>query len=262
MDDRYDRRSNRNQHESDFYDYGSRQAQQWDQTPGQAGEVQDRSDYRMTTRYGNDSDSYDAGHRDRNQRRELPTQGHQHNQAFAAGSSIAPDYRDTRGYGRFTADSYGGRDYAYRQDPNYGSRGFGAAGYGASYGSGSGYGTHDSDRGFFERAGDEIASWFGDDAATRRREQDHRGAGPQNYTRSDQRILDDICDRLTEDRYVDASDITVTVQEREVTLDGSVTSKQAKRRAEDVADHVTGVGHVQNNLRVKDRQKTEERQTL
>ncbi|HEX2793663.1 MAG TPA: BON domain-containing protein, partial [Croceicoccus sp.] len=109
---------------------------------------------------------------------------------------------------------------------------------------------------------DEIASWFGDDAATRRREQDHRGAGPQNYTRSDQRILDDICDRLTEDRYVDASDITVTVQEREVTLDGSVTSKQAKRRAEDVADHVTGVGHVQNNLSVKDRQKTEERQTL
>ena len=32
----------------------------------------------------------------------------------------------------------------------------------------------DSDRGFFERAGDEIASWFGDDDAERRRESDHR----------------------------------------------------------------------------------------
>jgi hypothetical protein len=32
----------------------------------------------------------------------------------------------------------------------------------------------DEDRGFFERAGDEVASWFGDDEAERRREQDRR----------------------------------------------------------------------------------------
>lgn len=32
----------------------------------------------------------------------------------------------------------------------------------------------DDDRGFFERAGDEIASWFGDDDAERRRRQDER----------------------------------------------------------------------------------------
>ena len=32
-------------------------------------------------------------------------------------------------------------------------------------------------RGFFERAGDEVASWFGDDDAGRRREQDERGSG-------------------------------------------------------------------------------------
>lgn len=32
----------------------------------------------------------------------------------------------------------------------------------------------DEDRGFFERAGDEIASWFGDDDAQRRRERDER----------------------------------------------------------------------------------------
>jgi len=33
------------------------------------------------------------------------------------------------------------------------------------------------ERGFFERAGDEIASWFGDDDAERRRERDHRMEG-------------------------------------------------------------------------------------
>jgi len=35
------------------------------------------------------------------------------------------------------------------------------------------------DRGFFERAGDEIASWFGDDDADRRRRQDQRHEGPE-----------------------------------------------------------------------------------
>jgi hypothetical protein len=34
--------------------------------------------------------------------------------------------------------------------------------------------SRDHDRGFFERAGDEIASWFGDDDAERRRRQDER----------------------------------------------------------------------------------------
>jgi hypothetical protein len=33
---------------------------------------------------------------------------------------------------------------------------------------------HDSDRGFFERAGDEVRSWFGDEEAERRRERDQR----------------------------------------------------------------------------------------
>src|SRR5262245_35815476 len=38
---------------------------------------------------------------------------------------------------------------------------------------GRGYATRE-DRGFFERAGDEIASWFGDDDAERRRREDAR----------------------------------------------------------------------------------------
>jgi len=36
---------------------------------------------------------------------------------------------------------------------------------------------YDRDRGFFERAGDEVRSWFGDDDAERRRREDERHAG-------------------------------------------------------------------------------------
>lgn len=130
---------------------------------------------------------------------------------------------------------------------------FGASssgGYGEDYRDHSYARHHDTDRGFFEKAGDEIASWFGDEDAARRREDDHRGRGPKDYTRSDERIREDVNDRLTEDWRVDASDVTVSVSQGEVTLSGTDTGRQAKRRAEDVAEDVSGVKHVQNNLRV------------
>lgn len=114
----------------------------------------------------------------------------------------------------------------------------------------------DPDRGFFERAGDEVASWFGDDDAQRRREMDarYRGRGPKNYTRSDERIAEDVNDRLADDAHIDATDIEVSVSGGEVTLNGTVTERFAKRRAEDVAERVSGVKHVQNNLRVSGQQ--------
>jgi hypothetical protein len=42
---------------------------------------------------------------------------------------------------------------------------------------GAGARGHDDDRGFFERAGDEVRSWFGDEEAERRRERDQYGYG-------------------------------------------------------------------------------------
>ena len=108
-----------------------------------------------------------------------------------------------------------------------------------------------AERGFLARAGDQVASWFGDVEAARRVEQDHRGKGPANYKRTDERILEDACDRLTEDWEVDARNIQVTVHGGEVTLDGTVSNRAAKRRAEDIVEDVSGVGHVQNNLRVQ-----------
>lgn len=111
-------------------------------------------------------------------------------------------------------------------------------------------------RGWLERAGNEVASWFGlDDAGQYRREDErraaqHRGRGPRGYSRSDERIREDVSDRLADDAYVDASDIDITVSGGEVTLTGTVDHRMVKRRAEDIAESVPGVRHVQNNLRV------------
>ena len=163
---------------------------------------------------------------------------------YASGSYGPSRYgnREGRGFRSFTGDDFGGADFSGPQRP-YGT--YGAAPRSA-YGS---YGDR-SERGFFERAGDEVASWFGDEDATRRREQDHRGRGPAGYTRSDERIREDANDKLTDDWRVDARAVEVSVASGEVTLDGTVPSREQKRRAEDLVDSLSGVKHVQNNLRV------------
>lgn len=108
------------------------------------------------------------------------------------------------------------------------------------------------ERDLWDRASDEVASWFGDDDAESRRAMDrHRGKGPKGYKRTDARIEEDLNDRLSEDNALDASDIEVTVSEGEVTLNGFVGDRFDKRRAEDIADSVSGVTHVQNNLRIR-----------
>lgn len=116
-------------------------------------------------------------------------------------------------------------------------------------------GPYDHDRGWWDRARDEVLSWTGDEDAERRRHMDemrsHSGRGPKGYTRSDERIREDVSDRLTDDWLVDASNIEVTVLGGEVTLSGTVDSRQAKHRAEDCAESVPGVRDVQNNLRVQ-----------
>jgi osmotically-inducible protein OsmY len=158
--------------------------------------------------------------------------------------------RDMRGgssQGGFSGNDYArgyyGADQDYRQDDRRGSGDWGQR--------------ESGERGFWNRASDEVSSWFGDDDAERRRRMDeqrggmHRGRGPKGYTRSDERIHEDVNDRLSDDPYVDASEIEVSVSSCEVTLSGTVDSRDAKRRAEDIAEQVSGVQHVQNNLRVQ-----------
>jgi hypothetical protein len=77
------------------------------------------------------------------------------------------------------------------------------------------------------------------------------GKGPKGYVRSDERIREDVCDRLSVDDEIDASDVTVTVKGGEVTLEGSVVDRHSKHRAEDITDSVPGVRDVTNRLRAR-----------
>jgi osmotically-inducible protein OsmY len=111
--------------------------------------------------------------------------------------------------------------------------------------------------GFFERISDEIRSWLGDEEAERRhRRMDemrrgiYAGRGPRGYRRSDERIREDVNERLTDDWRVDASDVEVSVDNGVVTLTGRLGSRKEKWRAEDVVESVSGVTDVRNQLRV------------
>lgn len=108
------------------------------------------------------------------------------------------------------------------------------------------------ERTFWDRAADEVATWWGDRDAEARRDADgrHRGAGPRGYQRSDARISEDVHDQLTEDAWLDASDITVRVEQGRVELRGLVLSHDDRRRAGEIADRVAGVTAVDNDLRI------------
>jgi hypothetical protein len=79
----------------------------------------------------------------------------------------------------------------------------------------------------------------------------HRGRGPKGYRRADERIHEEACERLTDDHFVDASEIAIAVTNGEVTISGTVDSRDQKRRAESVVDTVAGVRDVHNRLRVR-----------
>jgi osmotically-inducible protein OsmY len=180
------------------------------------------------------------------------------------GRAYGRDYanRDYLGYGGNTepgrpfgyARAYGSPNRIYEGNDQ---RDFGRAARGPDY---DDYnrdlylrgGRGDERRPSYDRGNDDIPSWFEDEEAARRREADlHRGRGPKNYVRSDERIREDLSDQLADDPYLDASNIEVAVAKAEITLNGVVPSRNQKRRAEDHAECVSGVTHVQNNLRVR-----------
>jgi len=77
------------------------------------------------------------------------------------------------------------------------------------------------------------------------------GKGPKGYQRSDERIGEDICRRLTEHPDVDASEIDVQVKDGTVTLSGTVDDRHSRWAAEDAVSEIHGVREVQNNIRVQ-----------
>lgn len=240
-------------------------------------------------RYGREShDQHNRGEYNRvnyfpdnDENRRLDDRDYEANRFGVSGTyGYRGDEEGSYGSNRGWQNQYGRRDE--RDYGNYGT-GYGAAGsFGSTYGGlgdygGSRYmnnwrrerygrdydqtsGARDSrdyerrdDRNLWDRTRDKVSSRFDDDDRERRTERvsgPYRGKGPKGYSRSDERILEDVCDRLSDDDALDASDIEVKVQGAEVVLDGRVQTREAKRRAEDLAEDITGVRNVLNNLRV------------
>ncbi len=180
-------------------------------------------------------------------------------------------YDAPRDYGRKAYDRGGYGEAAfggYPREPSHRMASGGTGGYDYERGYGEG-GRPDTARAerfedagqrageFLHRAGERVATWFAGGGDSRPGQDDgargHRGRGPKGYTRSDERISDDIHDRLTDDDWLDASNIVVAVSGGEVTLSGTVDGRDDKHRAERIVEDVAGVTHVQNNLRRTDR---------
>lgn len=264
MDERY-RGSGPQQGKRDRWDRQGRQDEQFSSESGsQFG------DSRAWDQGRDRWQSEGASHRGYGAQPSYPREDYgRHGGVYGSDTSPLDDYdrasRSTgpgRAYGGGSADRYRSDGFSPpRHRDGYGARSFGA------FDSGSGYGRRDSsipprqfdpdERGFFDRASDEVMSWLGDDDAARRREMDHRvdhrGKGPAGYTRSSERLIEDANERLMHDSSVDASNITVTGENNEITLNGTVASRSEKRRAEDIVEDIAGVKHVQNNLRVEAR---------
>ena len=154
--------------------------------------------------------------------------------------------------------NFGGRDSGYYEDRNSSNdyRNFGNSGYDDRDRNRQGsYGRSDNSRSWWDKTKDEVSGWFGDENAQYRRERDqqeeHRGKGPKGYVRTDERIKEDVHERLTDDGWVDASEIEVDVKNGEVFLKGTVNNRQEKRRAEDIVENISGVKNVENHIKVQ-----------
>jgi hypothetical protein len=79
------------------------------------------------------------------------------------------------------------------------------------------------------------------------------GKGPKGYVRSDERLKEDISEKLMRNHLVDASDISVEARNGAVTLSGSVDDRQLKHYVEDLVERCAGVRDIDNRLTVRPR---------
>ena len=161
-----------------------------------------------------------------------------------------------RGPGSYGEGRYGQSSYDQESHSPYDQGQFGQSGYGQGMGSrgnqfgSQGYGSASDQLGSQSRFGS-TGGQFGSQGSYSSKQTGFRGKGPKGYTRSDQRIEEDVNERLSDDHYLDASNIEVQVQSGTVTLSGEVEDRESKRRAEDIVESCSGVQQVQNNIRVQ-----------
>lgn len=96
----------------------------------------------------------------------------------------------------------------------------------------------------------EAPGYFGSGNPPREEPRRYR-AGPKGYTRSDERIREDICERLMLADSIDPSEVSVSVKEGRVALEGTVPTRRMKHAIEDLADYTAGVTDVDNRIQVE-----------
>jgi hypothetical protein len=79
-----------------------------------------------------------------------------------------------------------------------------------------------------------------------------RKRGPKGYKRSDERIREDLCERLMESDFIDSSEVTIEVNGGKVIMDGTVPERRMKHAIEDMAVATSGVTDVENKVRVEE----------
>jgi hypothetical protein len=148
-----------------------------------------------------------------------------------AGDEVRSWFGDDEAHRRRERDTFAtSRHPSYTRSQEFGPEGYGAVG---RYGTARGYGREWGSTERWRVPGPFV------------------GRGPKGYQRSDDRIREDVSERLMAHGLIDASDIEVRVQAGEVTLTGYVDSRDAKRAAEDCADDISGVREVHNQLRIR-----------
>ena len=144
---------------------------------------------------------------------------------------------------RYPGDEFGGT-YGHRASSHPGHRDFGGH---HAYDT---QGRHPGHRNFGRHESPSLYGGEGRDWTASGYPGGHRGVGPKGYERSDARIREDICDRLTEHDAIDAGRIEVQVTGGVVTLSGDVPKRYMKHLAEDTVAEASGVRDVENTLRV------------
>jgi hypothetical protein len=163
--------------------------------------------------------------------------------------------RDRGGFGRHDArflDEPSGRgEYGAFMGGMAGRRGegegrwearsdFGGGERGREYHGRSDWGRDGEERGPMERLGERVKEGW----------RKMTGRGPKGYKRSDERIREDVSERIARSS-IDADEVEVKVESAEVTLTGFVASRWDKRMLEDIAEDVFGVEEVHNHLKLR-----------
>lgn len=223
-------------------DYGRDQGSRYGGGYGQ--QDTDYSGNRYSSEYGR-SQGTGQGQRDYGQRDYGGAYGQRDQGGYGSSGAEGVYGYGSSSYGRsaMSQDPYG-REYGnqgrYPGGAGYPSQSYGGQGYqGQGYQNQGGYsqgGYRDQEQGSYQSQG-----------------QSYRGRGPKNYTRSDERIREDLSEKLSNHHYIDASDVNVEVKNGVVTLTGSVEQRHLKHEIEDMAENCSGVKDVENRLSVSAR---------